>query len=268
MNIKFLFWMKLLSVWSKIFLLLLLGCGPSIESHGTGEMVIKWTRMAFNKIDTLRARGSFLYTAEDKKFRSDAYIFYNKPDSLRVDLMGPIDATTAVIVFKGKKNFFIDYLNSKVFISEGGGCLMSEILGSKTVIEDLPRIFLGEPPIIKFEASRTKESPKGYYIAYLYGKDSQVVEKLQIADGFYGAVVLRGAVIANDNKVIDFSFRQRGWYGRDTAVIPRIIEVGIVPEQIAVVLKYIDVEVNEDLKDEVFNISIPEGFSIEEVSCN
>jgi hypothetical protein len=249
------------------FVLLLAGCGSSLESFGEGGKILGWMKVSSGKLKALQASAALLQTSPRGTFRGDAYIFFKAPESLRIDVLGPVSNMVGVFVSREGEGLVLDYLNGKALSSPDGSCLFSQFLGTRMVLPDLPSIFMGKPPVIQFDGSDLRETSKGYYILNLRSKGAGVVEKLQLVQGLYGTVVIRAVVLKDKKKVVDISFRKRGWNKEATPLMPRVIEVGFVPEQMRMLFKYRSVEVDKKIDDDIFNVKIPEGFSVEEVRC-
>ena len=94
-----------------------------------------------------------------------------------------------------------------------------------------------------------------------------MVEKIQLTRGIFGTVVIRAVVFKDHKKMVDMSFRKRGWKSDVSPLMPRIVEVGFVQEKTQLLFKYKKVETNGKIPDDVFHEPLPDDFTVEALIC-
>jgi outer membrane lipoprotein-sorting protein len=243
------------------------GCGANVESYGEGMKVLKWMKAPSKRIERLQASALLLQQGPKGTFRGDAYVFYKAPSSLRIDILGPVSNLIGVFIFKEGRGMVLDYTRGSAVLSDDGGCLFSRFMGTDVVLPEFSEVFLGMPPVIPFDESELRWKSKGYYILDLRDSGSGVVEKIQLTRGIFGTVVIRAVVFKNQKKMVDMSFRKRGWKSDVSPLMPRIVEVGFVQEKMQLLFKYKNVELNGKISDHVFDEPVPQDFTVETLSC-
>ncbi len=243
------------------------GCGATVESYGEGLKVLKWMKVPSKRIDRLQASALLLQQGPKGTFRGDAYVFYKAPASLRVDILGPVSNLIGVFIFKDGRGKVFDYTRGAAMLSDDGGCLFSRFMGTDVVLPEFSEIFLGMPPVIPFDESELRWKAKGYYILDLKDSRTGVVEKIQLTRGIFGTVVIRAVVFKDQKKMVDMSFRKRGWKSDVSPLMPRIVEVGFVKEKTQLLFKYKNVETNGNISDDVFEEPVPQDFTVEMLGC-
>jgi len=248
-------------------LVMIAGCGASVESYGEGGKVLKWMKVSTSKIDSLRASATLLQKSPKGTFRGDAYVFFKAPSSLRIDVLGPVNNLVGIFVSREGRGLVVDYMNGVGIYSNDSSCLFSEFLGTDVVLPEFSAIFMGQPPVIQFDESELRWTKKGYYILDLKDTRSGVVEKMQLTQGLFGTVVIRAVVIKDNKKMVDMGFRKRGWKSDISPLMPRIIEVGFVQEKMQLLFKYKKVEINAEIPNNIFDVQAPPDFAIESMQC-
>jgi len=242
-------------------------CGPAFLNAGDeAKIVALMQSSAGPAIDSLKATASFAQRSEKGLLRGDAYLFFRRPSSLRIELLGGVDNPVGLFVSREGRGLLLDYWNGAAYESADARCLFSRLLGAGLALPDFTGILTGQPPLIAFEESELKASAKGYSILSLKGKGG-VGEKIQLVSGQHGPVALRAVFTKGGKKVADLSFRQRGWKSDIAPLIPRIVEIGFPREKVQIVFTYKKMSANVKFPDELFDLAPPEGFSPVAVEC-
>lgn len=221
-----------------------------------------------DSVESARIIATLEYFGDDGRVRLKQAVLVRKPTSLRVETLSPFDSTLSVLASNGVRLKYFDLQNERFFEGQASADNFSKLLSIYVSPRDLVRVMLGGPPLDNVVGNPDDwtlewNSRRGAYSLQIPLEDDGTLELFVQ----HRAWTVSGAIARDATGDVVYEIRSGNFesveHGEATMLVPRRIQF-LMPERgIDASLDVERYDLNADLADELFELTAPEGMSIE-----
>ncbi len=251
-----------------VFMVVLTGCAamkPEPQNIPPPDVrsILATLKMRYDLVDSMRTWTNVGIESHGKKEEIREYLHYQKPDKLRVDAMGPFNAPRAIALAVEKSFRFYFVAENELIMGELSDGVIKDIFDVDLRVSDVRSSIFANPFL---DGNVNELDIESYGDEYLIRRASTIPGyREEITILARNTTVSKWQVIdSEDNIVQEISFSRYQKVGGILRPLKAVIHRPVDNTRISI--ESVNPEINVELAEKTFDLPIPEGAKIVQLS--
>jgi outer membrane lipoprotein-sorting protein len=221
-----------------------------------------------DSVESARIVATLEYYADDGRAKLKQAVLVRRPASLRIETLSPFDSTLNVLASNGVRLKYFDLQNERFFEGQATADNVAKLIPIYISPRDLVNVMLGGPPTDKIEGN-----PENWELEWDRRRGAYSLIAPTTGGGSMELFVqhrtwtVSGAVARDDQGEKIYEVRSGNFEAIENGVasmlVPRRIQFLMPERNIDASLDVERYDLNPDLADQFFELTAPEGMSVE-----
>jgi len=213
------------------------------------------------QLTALRATGSIVMRRGAKRLKAHILVLVRRPANLRFETESFFDQPLSILVTDGMQFSMWDMNKGRFLVGQATPANISRVIPIPMDGPEVVGIMAGDPPLIAYAKSSLKwDDSEGQYLLRL--SNSQMEQEILI----HPFRLRPSKVICKQDGKLYYSLVYEDWQtGDNQPAIPTKMRFEMPAEDIKLIIKIRETEINPELADDLFKLHPPEGISVERV---
>lgn len=223
------------------------------------------------RVQSLRAQGTADHFGAQGRIRGSVYIFVQRPRNLRVDTEA-FGNTLSSLISDGTSFTLTDYRSSRFFTGPAEACVAAQLLGIPLESAEVVSVMAGGPPVI--DGNPHIHWEHGHYVLDIAGAGGRT-ESLELEitraerEGAQPAAQhpLPSRAVLRDARGVRAVITFEDYTVVSEVNFPRRVRVVMERDNVDLLVRYREIEINPDLPASAWSSSAPGGMTTVPVDC-